>query len=143
MPSPFCVESMLGRLLLLFTVVPLLELYLLIEVGSRLGAGFTVVLIALTGGVGALLARMQGFRVLGQIRERLAQDRLPADELLSGGLVLAGGLLLVTPGILTDVVGLTLLLPFVRVRVVQWVKDFLRRKIEGASIQVVTWEREE
>ena len=134
---------MLGRLLLLFTVVPLLELYLLIEVGSRLGAGFTVVLIALTGGVGALLARMQGFRVLGQIRERLAQDRLPADELLSGGLVLAGGLLLVTPGILTDVVGLTLLLPFVRVRVVQWVKDFLRRKIEGASIQVVTWEREE
>jgi len=134
---------MLGRLLILFTVVPLLELYLLIEVGSRLGAGFTVVLIALTGGVGALLARMQGFRVLGQIRERLAQDRLPADELLSGGLVLAGGLLLVTPGILTDVVGLTLLLPFVRVRVVQWVKDFLRRKIEGASIQVVTWEREE
>lgn len=134
---------MLGRLLILFTVVPLLELYLLIEVGSRLGAGFTVVLIALTGGVGALLARMQGFRVLGQIRERLAQDRLPADELLSGGLVLAGGLLLVTPGILTDVVGLTLLLPFVRVRVVQWVKDFLRRKIEGANIQVVTWEREE
>ena len=134
---------MLGRLLLLFTVVPLLELYLLIEVGSRLGAGFTVVLIALTGGVGALLARMQGFRVLGQIRERLAQNRLPADELLSGGLVLAGGLLLVTPGILTDVVGLTLLLPFVRVRVVQWVKDFLRRKIEGGSIQVVTWEREE
>lgn len=134
---------MLGRLLLLFTVVPLLELYLLIEVGSRLGAGTTVVLIALTGGVGALLARMQGFRVLVQIRERLAQGQLPADELLSGGLVLAGGLLLVTPGLLTDAVGLALLLPFVRVRVVEWVKDFLRRKIEGGSIQVVTWEREE
>lgn len=134
---------MLGRLLLLFTVVPLVELYLLIEVGSRLGAGFTVVLIALTGGVGALLARMQGFRVLTQIRERLAQGQLPADELLSGGLVLAGGLLLVTPGILTDVVGLALLLPFVRLRVVEWVKDSLRRKIEEGSIQVVTWEREE
>jgi UPF0716 protein FxsA len=134
---------MLGRLLLLFTVVPLLELYLLIEVGSRLGAGITVVLIALTGGVGALLARMQGFKVLVRIRERLAQGRLPADELLSGGLVLAGGLLLVTPGLLTDAVGLALLLPFVRVRVVEWVKDFLRRKIEEGSIQVVAWEREE
>jgi UPF0716 protein FxsA len=134
---------MLGRLLLLFTVVPLLELYLLIEVGSHLGAGVTVVLIALTGGVGALLARMQGFRVLVQIRERLAQGRLPADELLSGGLVLAGGLLLVTPGILTDAVGLALLLPFVRLRVAEWVKDFLRRKIEEGSIQVVAWEREE
>ncbi len=143
MPSPFWVESMLGRLLLLFTLVPLLELYLLIEVGSRLGAGFTVVLIALTGGVGALLARMQGFRVLVQIRERLAQGRLPADELLSGGLVVAGGLLLVAPGLLTDVVGLALLLPFVRVRVVEWVKDFLRRKIEEGSIQVVTWGRED
>lgn len=143
MPSFFWVESMLGRLLLLFTVVPLLELYLLIKVGSRLGAGFTVVLIALTGGLGALLARMQGFRVLVQIRERLAQGRLPADELLSGGLVLAGGLLLVTPGLLTDVVGLALLLPFVRVRVVEWVKELLRRKIEDGSIEVVTWERED
>jgi UPF0716 protein FxsA len=134
---------MLGRLLLLFTVVPLLELYLLIEVGSRLGAGITVALIALTGGVGALLARMQGFRVLVQIRERLAQGRLPADELLSGGLVLAGGLLLVTPGLLTDAVGLALLIPFIRLRVVEGVKDFLRRKIEEGSIQVVAWEREE
>lgn len=134
---------MFGRLLLLFIVVPLIELYLLIEVGSRIGAATTVILIALTGGVGALLARMQGFKVLVQIRERLAQGRLPADELLSGGLVLAGGLLLVTPGLLTDAVGLSLLLPFVRLRVVEWVKDFLRRKIEQGSIQVVAWEREE
>lgn len=134
---------MFGRLLLLFIVVPLIELYLLIEVGSRIGAATTVILIALTGGVGALLARMQGFKVLVQIRERLAQGRLPADELLSGGLVLAGGLLLVTPGLLTDAVGLALLLPFVRLRVVEWVKDFLRRKIERGSIQVVAWEREE
>ncbi|MEE8229778.1 MAG: FxsA family protein [candidate division NC10 bacterium] len=134
---------MLGRLLLLFTIVPLLELYLLIEVGSRLGAGVTVILIALTGGVGALLARMQGFLVIVQIRERLQEGRLPADELLAGGLIVAGGLLLVTPGLLTDVVGLALLLPFVRSRVVEWVKRFLRRKIQAGNIHVVALDGEE
>ncbi|MEE9124761.1 MAG: FxsA family protein [candidate division NC10 bacterium] len=134
---------MLGRLLLLFIVVPLVELYLLIEVGSRLGAGTTVILIALTGGVGALLARMQGFRVVLQIRERLRGGQLPADELLSGGLVVAGGLLLVTPGLLTDAVGLALLLPFVRSRVVEWVKGFIQRKIQEGSIDVVAWEGDE
>jgi UPF0716 protein FxsA len=134
---------MLGRLLLLFIVVPLIELYLLIEVGSRLGAGTTVILIALTGGVGALLARMQGFRVIVQIRERLGQGQIPADELLSGGLVVAGGLLLVTPGLLTDAVGLALLVPFVRARMVEWIKDLLRRKIAEGRIHVVAWERDE
>ncbi|MEE9171811.1 MAG: FxsA family protein [candidate division NC10 bacterium] len=143
MPSHFGGEFMLGRLLLLFTVVPLVELYLLIEVGSRLGAGTTVILIALTGGVGALLARMQGFRVVLQIRERLRGGQLPADELLSGGLVVAGGLLLVTPGLLTDAVGLALLLPFVRSRVVEWVKGFIQRKIQEGSIDVVAWEGDE
>ncbi len=143
MPSHFGGEFMLGRLLLLFTVVPLVELCLLIEVGSRLGAGTTVILIALTGGVGALLARMQGFRVVLQIRERLRGGQLPADELLSGGLVVAGGLLLVTPGLLTDAVGLALLLPFVRSRVVEWVKGFIQRKIQEGSIDVVAWEGDE
>lgn len=134
---------MLGRLLLLFIVVPLVELYLLIEVGSRLGAGTTVILIALTGAIGALLARMQGFRVVVQIRERLEQGQLPADELLSGGLVVAGGLLLVTPGLLTDAVGFALLFPAVRARVVEWAKGFLRRKIQEGNIHVAAWENEE
>ncbi len=134
---------MFGRLFILFTLVPLLELYLLIKVGSHLGAEATILLIVLTGGVGALMARMQGFQVIVQIRERLREGVLPADELLAGGLIVVGGLLLVTPGLLTDVVGLALLLPFVRSRVVVWIKDFMRRKIEDGRVQIVTWEREE
>ncbi len=134
---------MFGRLFILFTLVPLLELYLLIKVGSHLGAEATILLIVLTGGVGALMARMQGFQVIVQIRERLRGGVLPADELLAGGLIVVGGLLLVTPGLLTDVVGLALLLPFVRSRVVVWIKDFMRRKIEDGRVQIVTWEREE
>ncbi|MEE8241916.1 MAG: FxsA family protein [candidate division NC10 bacterium] len=134
---------MFGRLFILFTLVPLVELYLLIKVGSHLGAEATILLIVLTGGVGALMARMQGFQVIVQIRERLRGGVLPADELLAGGLIVVGGLLLVTPGLLTDAVGLALLLPFVRSRVVVWIKDFMRRKIEDGRVQIVTWEREE
>lgn len=134
---------MFGRLFLLFTLVPLLELYLLIKVGSHLGAEFTILLILLTGGLGALMARMQGFQVLVQIRQRLREGLLPADELLAGGLIVVGGLLLVTPGLLTDAVGLALLLPFVRSRVIEWIKDLLRRKIEQGRIQIVAWEGEE
>ncbi len=134
---------MFGRLFILFTLVPLLELYLLIKVGSHLGAEATILLIVLTGGVGALMARLQGFQVIVQIRERLREGVLPADELLAGGLIVVGGLLLVTPGLLTDAVGLALLLPFVRSRVVVWIKDFMRRKIEDGRVQIVTWEREE
>lgn len=134
---------MFGRLFILFTLVPLVELYLLIKVGSHLGAEATILLIVLTGGVGALMARMQGFQVIVQIRERLREGVLPADELLAGGLIVVGGLLLVTPGLLTDAVGLALLLPFVRSRVVVWIKDFMRRKIEDGRVQIVTWEREE
>ncbi len=143
MPSFFWGESVFGRLLLLFTIVPLVELYLLIKMGSYLGAEATILLIVLTGMVGALLARMQGFRVIMQIRERLQEGRLPADELLAGGLIVAGGLLLVTPGLLTDVVGLAVLLPPIRSRAVDWIKDFLRRKIQEGQVHVVTWEGEE
>jgi UPF0716 protein FxsA len=134
---------MFGRLFILFTLVPLLELYLLIKVGSHLGAEFTIVLIVLTGGVGALMARWQGFQVIVQIRERLRGGVLPADELLAGGLIVVGGLLLVTPGLLTDAVGLALLIPFVRSRVVVWIKDFLRRKIQEGRVHIVAWEGEE
>ncbi len=134
---------MFGRLFILFTLVPLLELYLLIKVGSHLGAEATILLIVLTGGVGALMARMQGFQVIVQIRERLREGVLPADELLAGGLIVVGGLLLVTPGLLTDVVGLALLLPFVRSRVVVWIKDFMRRKIQEGHVHIVTLEERE
>jgi len=134
---------MFGRLFILFTLVPLLELYLLIKVGSHLGAEATILLIVLTGGVGALMARMQGFQVIVQIRERLRGGVLPADQLLAGGLIVVGGLLLVTPGLLTDVVGLALLLPFVRSRVVVWIKDFMRRKIQEGHVHIVTLEERE
>lgn len=102
---------MLPVLLLLFTVVPVVELYLLLEVGRRLGAGPTLALVLLTGLVGAWVARLQGVAALRRIQADLAQGQPPGRALLEGALILVAAVLLVTPGVLTDAVGLLLLLP--------------------------------
>lgn len=105
------------RLFLLFTVVPALEVFLLLQVGSLMGALPTFLLIVVTGAVGAYLARHEGTAVLGQLRDDLQQGIPPASRVVEGALVVAGGLLLVTPGMLTDIVGFSLVLPATRTRI--------------------------
>jgi len=119
-------RHMIARLLLLFVLIPLLELAILIRVGTLLGFWPTIGLVVVTGAVGALLAKSQGTRVLAAIREDLAAGRVPAARLLDGLLILVGGAVLLTPGLLTDVAGLALLLPFTR----SWLKMALRRRFE-------------
>lgn len=102
---------MLSRLFLLFTIVPAVELYLLLRLGERMGAGPTLALILLTGVLGAAMARREGIAVLQQLTEGLERGVPPAATLVEGVLVLVGGLLLVTPGVLTDMTGLLLLFP--------------------------------
>lgn len=105
---------MILRLVLLFTVVPALELFLLLQIGAWLGPWPTFLLLVGTGVVGAALARAQGFAVLGRLLEEARQGIPPGERLVEAALVLVGGLLLITPGVLTDVAGLLLLLPPVR-----------------------------
>ena len=95
----------MGRLLLLFVLVPALELVLLIELGQRIGTLPTLGLIVLTGVVGASLARSQGLRVLQELQRETEAGRLPAEPLVDGALILVAGALLVTPGVLTDAFG--------------------------------------
>ncbi len=104
----------MSRLLLLFIVVPAVELGLLIEVGSRIGTFATLGLIVATGIAGAALARQQGLRALRQLRAEVAEGRLPADSLVDGVFILVAAALLVTPGILTDAFGLLCLVPAFR-----------------------------
>ncbi len=102
---------MMVRLFLLFTVVPSLELYLLFRLADLVGAAETVVLVIGTGILGSWLAKREGLSVVRRIT-REAQAGFPSgDGLLEGALVLAGGLLLVTPGVVTDLVGFALILP--------------------------------
>lgn len=118
----------MGRLILLFTLVPALELALLIEVGSRIGTAATIGLVIATGVLGAALARQQGLQVLRRIQTELGAGRLPASSLVDGVIVLLAGALLVTPGILTDVLGILCLVPSFR----SLIKARLRRRFERA-----------
>ncbi|MFP4644158.1 MAG: FxsA family protein [Spirochaetales bacterium] len=118
---------MFGKLLLLFTVVPLIELYLLILIGQAIGAGPTVLIVLLTGAVGASLARMQGFSVWVKINREMNVGRFPGNELIDAVLVLAAGVTLLTPGVVTDVVGFLLLIPITRAPIREFIKRRFRR----------------
>lgn len=102
---------MLWRLLLLFTVVPAVELFLLLQLGAWLGPTSTFLLILLTGVAGAWLAKREGLGVLRELREELATGLPPGSRLMEGALVVVGGLLLVTPGVFTDLTGFLLIAP--------------------------------
>src|ERR1700674_1005800 len=110
------------RLFILLAVIPVIELFLLIKVGRLLGAVPTVVLLLSISLAGAWLVRHQGFEVLRRIQAEMAQGWLPAAELLDGALVLVGGVLLLTPGFFTDVLGLFFLIPFTRAIIKQFVR---------------------
>jgi len=122
---------LLGRLVLLLTVVPLLELYFLLQLGARLGATPTLAIVIVTGLVGASLLRFQGGLALGRIRDALGAGRVPTTALVDGLLIAIAGVLLLTPGVVTDTLGLFLLIPagravvrrMLRRRWDQWVRD--------------------
>ena len=99
----------------IFLIVPIIEIYLLIQVGQVIGAGWTVFLVVFTAVIGVGLLRIQGLSTLNRAQQKLQQNELPAREILEGmGLVIAGALLL-TPGFFTDTIGFLLLFPPVRI----------------------------
>ncbi len=116
-------------LLLAFTLVPILEIWLLIRIGSVIHAGPTVALVLLTGLVGAALARHEGLQALNRIQRTLAQGGIPANEMLSGLLILIAGALLVTPGVITDLVGFALLVPPLRGLIGRGLASYFKRRL--------------
>ena len=102
------------RLILLFTALPLIEIYLLIKVASVIGFLQTALIVVGTGVVGALLARREGLSVLRSMKRKFREGELPAEELIDAVILLLSGAFLLTPGIVTDVIGLSGLVPFFR-----------------------------
>jgi len=96
---------------ILFIVVPLVELYLIIEVGSVIGALWTVLLVVLTAVVGITLLRIQGFNTLNRARQNMERGTMPAMEMMEGMVLAIGGALLITPGFITDTLGFMCLIP--------------------------------
>ncbi len=103
-----------GILAFLFIAIPVAELHILWLIGSRIGILPTLALVVVTGIIGAHLARQQGIKVINNINSQLSSGHMPTDELLSGALVLVGGVMLLTPGIITDCCGLLLMIPLTR-----------------------------
>ena len=93
----------------------------------------------LTGFVGALLARREGFRVMLAIRRDLEEGQMPAPRMMDGLMILLAGALLITPGLITDTVGFLLLLPFVRAAIRMWLRRKLERKLREGSVQTTVW----
>jgi UPF0716 protein FxsA len=126
----------MGRLLLIFILVPLLELYVLIKIGGYLGAFQTVALVVLTALLGVALARFEGIRTLQQIRESLSQGIVPAEEMVNGVLIFVGGVLLITPGVLTDLFALILLIPYTRTIFKRWLRRRFDRVVAAGNVRL-------
>lgn len=125
-------------LFLLFTVGPLVELILLLYVGSKIGWLATVGIVILTGIVGAALARWQGVKALTRVQRRISRGQVPGDELFDGVLILVAGVLLVTPGILTDLTGFALLTPPLRNAIKGMLRRWAKKNIEVRTTSAPT-----
>jgi len=106
--------TVLGILFLLFVVIPLVELLLLVTLAHYTSLIFTIVVVLLTGAIGSYLARQQGWQTYRRIQNELNHGQMPTASLLDAAMILVAGVLLITPGILTDVTGFALLIPYSR-----------------------------
>ena len=114
---------MFPKLLALFVILPLIELYVILEVGSVFGPLPTVLLIILTAVAGAFFTRLEGLRTLQRIQQQIMVGQMPAEELVDSVLICIAGVLLLTPGFLTDAIGLWILIPPTRQVFKRWLRS--------------------
>jgi UPF0716 protein FxsA len=115
---------------LLFIAIPISELFFLIYLSSIIGFWYTLLIVFLTGIVGFKLMKSQGRSILGSIQTRMAQGEIPTFDMVQGLLIMAAGILLITPGIFTDITGFILLIPFTRPILAKLLIKYFKNKIE-------------
>lgn len=118
-------------LFLLVLIIPFLEIYLLIEVGGIIGAVPTIFLVVFTAALGAWLLRQQGFATFQRFQASLAQGVMPAYEMIEGPIILLGGALLLTPGFITDLLGLACLIPQLRKKIAHYIIENVLTRMNG------------
>jgi UPF0716 protein FxsA len=119
---------------MLFIAIPVVELYILIEVGKKIGSLATIGIIILTGILGTYLIKSQGFMILRKIQNDLNEGIMPGDSLIQGAIILLGGVLLLTPGFITDITGFIFLMPAGRKIVKKYLWKWLKGKIKKDNI---------
>lgn len=125
-------------LLVLFIVVPAVEIFFIIKVGQVIGAMSTLALIVLTGILGAWLARSQGRQTLLLAQMDMQQGRVPAEAIMDGLAILVGGLVLLTPGFFTDIIGFLLLIPVSRALIKMYAKKIIAKMINQGNVYINT-----
>jgi UPF0716 protein FxsA len=124
------------KLFLAFTLIPVTEIYLFIKIGGSIGAFNTIALVVLTAFFGAYLARIQGMQTMFRIRASLQQGIMPGEDLIDALLIFVAGMVLLTPGFLTDAFGLFLLYPYSRKVFKRWLKQRFDRWIYDKDIHI-------
>ena len=127
----------MARVLLLFLIVPLLDLVLLVWLGRQLGFWQTVAVLTVAGVIGAALAKREGLRVWREFRAALEHMKAPERGVLDGVLVLVGAALLMLPGILSDVVGVLLLIPVTRAWLARPIKRAVDRRLQAGQLRIM------
>ncbi len=127
---------MLLKLFLCFTLIPVIELYLLIRMGNAIGGIETIAVVIATGFFGAWLARMEGINTMLRVRTSMQQGNVPAEELIDALIILIAGIVLITPGLLTDCAGLLLLWPASRNTFKCFLKNKFNEITRNASINI-------
>lgn len=125
----------MGRLFLLFAIVPVLEIFLLIRIGENIGTLNTIGIVIVTAMIGSYLAKTQGFSILNKVQQKLSTAQVPTNELIDGAIVLVCAALLLTPGVLTDIVGFLGLIPITRAPIRAFLKSKFANRVKTKSFQ--------
>ncbi|HNW82455.1 MAG TPA: FxsA family protein [bacterium] len=120
-------------LLLLFVALPAAEIWLLIKVGGMIGVMPTILMILFTGVAGAYLAKMEGLAVIRNIQKASVEGRIPGNEMISGVLIFVGGALLLTPGFITDCMGLLMIFPPTRMLIAISIRKYFEKRVKAGS----------
>ncbi len=123
---------MFFKLFILFALIPVIELAILIQVGTLIGVGYTVLLVIGTAIVGAYMVKLEGFNIMQRFQRNVNEGVFPSEEIFDGAMVLVSGALLLTPGIITDITGFLLVFPPSR----RVIKDFLKRYIQSQKTTI-------
>jgi UPF0716 protein FxsA len=117
-------------------MIPMVELFLLIEIGKAIGTLEVILLTIASGIAGAALAKSQGFSILKKMQQEMAEGRVPAANLIDGLMILIGGILLLTPGIVTDAIGFLFLIPWTRVLMKRLLMKWMMNKIQKGQVHI-------
>lgn len=126
----------LNQIIILFIVLPILELMVLFELHQATGLLTTIILIFLTGIIGAYLVREQGLSILFNIRKELSNGHIPTKEMINGIMVLIAGAVLVTPGLITDAIGFSLLIPAIRNVIRKWLRLRFEKHVNNNYVRM-------